>query len=226
MSVGFFARTIAALGLIGALACSPTGRGAGSAAGESPAPRSVVLISIDTLRPDFLGAYRPEREGTPAIDRLASEGIVFEDVLAQGASTAISHKSILYSLYPAVHKTTIRTVPTESLTAPVEALRASGLRTGAFVDGGQLHPRYGFGTGFERYESHGDGERSLDDLAALARGWLAAHRDEPFLLFLHTYQVHAPYDPPAELRERFAGWYEGDLDPAARRARTSTTRRS
>jgi len=179
----------------------------------------VLLISVDTLRPDFLGAYDPAREGTPSIDRLASGGVVFEDVLAQGASTAISHKSIFYSLYPAVHKTTIRTVPQESLTSPVQALVAAGLTSAAFVDGGQLDPKYGIGRGFGLYDSHGEGERDLDRLAEVAEAWLDENDEKPFFLFLHTYQTHAPYDPPPEYRERFAGWYEGEIDPEGRRGK-------
>ncbi len=173
----------------------------------------VVMISIDTLRPDFLGCYDPERATTPNIDALAAEGAIFTDALAQGPSTAISHKSIFSSLYRAVHGTGIRRVPREEPVSPLEVMQRAGYRTAAFVGGGQLHPRYGFDKGFDEYNLSVAGDpRPLETLRERARGWLEMNRKEPFFLFLHTYQVHAPYDPPERYRERFAGWYEGDLD--------------
>jgi len=200
-----------ALFVVGAIACSeaPTAR-------ETSASRKVILLSVDTLRADVLTPYTPEETTTPNLNAFADGAVLFEDVVAQAPSTAISHKSILYSLYPAVHKTSKETVPQESLTSPIEAMQAAGMATAAFVDGGQLHEKYGFGKGFDIYRSARKGEKGLERLRTDAVAWLEEHGDEDFFLFLHTYQVHAPYAPPEPYRSRFAGWYEGDL-PVDRR---------
>ncbi len=202
------------LALVAAGGCSP--------AGSEGGVERVILISIDTLRPDFLTPYKPDLDTSPEIARLASEGSLFLDVLAQAPSTARSHKSILYSLYPAIHKTRPRRVPQERIESPLEMLQQAGYLTAALVGGGQLHPLYGFAKGFDSYEvirEQVDAE-TLSALEKAVLGWLAEHRHDRFFLFLHTYQVHAPYAPPAEYWSRYAGWYRGDLDPSdMRRAR-------
>ena len=175
----------------------------------------LILFSIDTLRPDFLSPYNPTVRTTPNFQALASSGIVFTDVIAQAASTARSHKSILYSLYPRIHKTGAHSVPSEQIESPAERIRRAGFLTTALVDGGQLHPRYGLGKGFTTYSIARE-KRKVQDLEVLQRltlQWLDQHADKPFFLFLHTYQMHAPYEPPDRYWQEFAGWYRGTLDP-------------
>ena len=186
---------------------------------EFPAIRKVLMISIDTLRADAVGAYNREVAHTPNLDRLAAESVVFTDVLSQGPSTAISHKSLFLSVYPSIHRTTVETVPTESLTSPVQALAARGMKTAAFVGGGQMNPRFGFDRYFDSYTTirsyrpRLEGEDNLELLERLSSNWLDEHAQEDFFLFLHTYEVHCPYVPPEEIRRRHAGWYEGEIDP-------------
>jgi arylsulfatase A-like enzyme len=178
----------------------------------------VILISIDTLRPDFLGCYDPELDTSPNIDRLAAESVVFTDVLSHAPSTTISHKSILYSLYPAVHKTRRDRAPEERLPSPIEALREAGFTTGAIVGGGGLAPEIGFPKGFDSYEvlpRLSTGEQ-LETLRTEARRWLRQHHKDDFFLFLHTYQPHCPYSPPERYASRYAGWYRGDVDPTGK----------
>jgi len=201
---------MAAVFLAGSLLCGCDRQPAGDL--------NVILISVDTLRPDYLDCYRPGIETSPQLALFAARSVVFEDVLAQAPSTTISHKSMLYSLYPAVHKTTRIQVPDEGVTSPVEALRRAGFKTAAFVGGGGLAPELGFTKGFETYDvlpPLQSGEQ-LEALRTRSLHWLDDNHGETFFLFLHMYEPHCPYTPPEPYRERFAGWYQGDVDPTDR----------
>ena len=175
----------------------------------------VILISIDTLRSDFLGSYNPERNISPNLDQFASESVLFTDVLSHASSTATSHKSILYSLYPSIHKTSRESVPVEHLVSPLEALQSAGFTTAGIVGGGQLRAKFGFSKGFDDYTrlppvTEGN---QLPAFEEESFKWLAEHRQEKFFLFLHTYEAHCPYEAPEEYLTKHAGWYEGDVDP-------------
>ena len=175
----------------------------------------VLLISIDTLRPDFLSSYNSELDTSPNIDRFASESTIFTDVLAHASSTARSHKSILYSLYPSVHKTSKSTVPEETLVSPLETLQQAGFTTTGIVGGGQLKAEFGFSKGFDEYIELPPITRAnqIEAFEKEAFRWFGEHRDGKFFLFLHTYEPHCPYSPPEEYAAKRAGWYEGEVDP-------------
>jgi arylsulfatase A-like enzyme len=176
----------------------------------------VILISVDALRPDFLSCYNPAIKTSPNIDRLAAEGLLCTDVVTQAPSTTLSHKSILYSLYPSVHKTSLADLPKELIPSPLDILKSKGFKTAAFVGGGQLSKRFGFSKGFDTYwEPGADVERNtkLKEMKPLALAWLEKNYSHKFFLFLHTYQVHCPYFPPDEYRKKYASWYKGDIDP-------------
>jgi hypothetical protein len=172
-----------------------------------PPVRGVVLISIDALRADALGLYGARRETSPFLDRLAERrGVVFENAFAQIPSTLPSHLSMLTGLYPSEHGVF---PPSDVLAAEIptlpELLRAAGFRTFGHSEGGYVQGGFGFARGFEEwtdtpYAADTDVERTfrrgLDSLARVGAG-------ERFFLFLHTYAVHDPYDPPAAYRERF-----------------------
>lgn len=180
--------------------------------------QKVLLISVDTLRPDFLGTYRAEMNDSPNLDQFASQNVVFSNVTSQAPSTLISHKSIFYSLYPSIHKTTNRTLPEELLITPLQTLQQIGFQTAAFVGGGELNRKFGLAKGFGTYWEAGtysdtDLTESLDTLEHKVIEWLETNHDQKFFLFLHTYEMHCPYYPPKKYRDRFAGWYKGDIDP-------------
>jgi arylsulfatase A-like enzyme len=193
--------------------------------GESRSQRKiqkVILISIDTLRSDFLGTYNPEAKTSPNIDLFARDSIVFDNATAQAPSTAISHKSIFYSLYPAVHKTTKNTVPTETGRSPLEILKSKGFKTAAFVGGGQLARKFGFARGFDTYweatatRRRGKDHDTLHEIENNAIEWLTENHKDNFFLFVHTYEVHCPYNPPPQFVEEFASWYTGPINPAGK----------
>jgi len=182
-------------------------------------PRRIVLVSVDALRPDFLGVYNASAKCSPNIDRFAQESLVFLDAVSQAPSTAPSHKSILYSLYPSVHKVDTQSQPAELVTSPIEALRRNGYLTAAFTGGGQMRKRLGFDRGFDLYwepERRVERTEKLREMRPLVLKWLDQHRKQSFFLFVHTYQVHCPYEPPQELFQECCTWYSGPIDPAGK----------
>lgn len=163
-----------------------------------PPPPSVVLISIDTLRADHLGAYGYGPPTSPRLDALAREGVLFETAVAAAPSTLPSHASIFTSLSPHRHGASFaaRRPLAESVLTLAEVLKGAGYRTGAFHDGGQIVPELGLGQGFEVYRPIG--QDRLAPVAAAGLAWLdGLKRQEPFFLFLHTYETHLPYTPAA-----------------------------
>lgn len=213
------ARSLAFLPLVatGAIAVSISGCGRSEPEAVRARIERVVLISIDTLRADFLGCYDESANWTPHLDGLAAESIVFTDAMAQAPTTTPSHKSILYSVYPHVHQTFAWSVPEERIDSPIDGLREAGLRTAAFVGGGQLGRNHGFRRGFDdfwqnEHYGHRAEKRHIVPLEEAATEWLDAHHTEPFFLFLHTYQTHCPYVPPDPFREEHTAWYDGTLD--------------
>ncbi len=201
----------------------PAGREAPSARGR---PLSVILVSLDTLRADRLGAYGHGRPTSPGFDAFAASAILFEDCLAASAHTVSSHKAILSGRHPAAFLAAYSEAggppaPTrDSFEYYVRAfqgwvspslavrLRRAGYRTAAFTDGAYMRPLYGFTDGFETYASRRLG---LGRQRELAEAWLEEHGGSPFFLLVHCYDVHCPYDPPAEFLRRFEPSCEGRL---------------
>jgi arylsulfatase A-like enzyme len=179
---------------------SPLGRG------ERP---SFVILLVDTLRADYLGAYGFEGVISPNLDRLAAESLLFENCFANAPWTKPSIATLFTSLPPAVHGVTgmgratwfgkgglIEVLPDEAETM-AERFRSAGYRTAAFVGNSFLSPRHGFSQGFEVFER----KRETKGLLASARRWLsdqAADRGAPFFLYLHVMDVHGPYDAPRQ----------------------------
>jgi arylsulfatase A-like enzyme len=169
-------------------------------------PLSLLWISIDTLRADHLGSYGYARDTSPFLDSLAARGIFFEWVIAPQNSTLPSHISMFTGIHPVVHGVMhsernpgvalapgVRSLP--------EVLRDRGFATRGFVDGGKLEGHFGFERGFERYVTT---RMSFPERLRLARAELdSLPRGQPFFLFIHTYALHAPYDPQPPYDELF-----------------------
>ncbi len=205
------------IGLILAAAYAAILTGCGeSTPGARPPIRKIVLISLDTLRADHLGVYGYPRETSPKIDSFARQAFVFDRMLAPAPNTPPSQMAMMTSLYPGRHGFTGKG---DKLAAGIETLAerlsAAGLRTAGFVDGGYLHAAFGFDRGFDTYNHQGGG---LAEILPRATRWLDAHADEPFFLFLHTYDVHAPYSSPPPFGGMFHEQpYTGNLVPTVER---------
>ncbi len=165
---------------------------------------NLVVVSIDTLRADRLGAYGHDRKTSPFIDSLAARSVLFEQAYSQSPKTAPSHMSLFTGLYPGAHGVenygesgNVRLSPRVPTLASV--LREQGYRTVAHTAGGNVRAELGFDQGFDVFEDRGTEEA----IFAHARAAVAEHADAPFFLFVHTYAVHDPYLPPERYRAQF-----------------------
>ena len=178
------------------LAC---GNPAGDRGAEGARP--IILLDIDSLRADHLGCYGSSRATSPNIDALAADAVRFEWAFSQAPDTAPAQASLLTGLYPSSHGLVdqLHRLPDEAQTL-AEMLVAHGYATAAFVDGGFLSEEFGFAQGFDVYDnSRGEG---LATIGPKVLEYLRAHAAEPFLLVVHSYDPHPPYDPPEPCRSR------------------------
>jgi arylsulfatase A-like enzyme len=181
------------------------------------AARNLILLSIDTLRADHLTPYGYVHDTTPFMQRrFADAGTVFENAVAAATVTTPSHMTIFTGLQPAVTGVVdgLKALP-PGFVMLAERVRAAGVDTGAVTEDGWLGIASGFGRGFDSFaENRSDDimapRGQVDVTFAKAGRWLARHRDKHFFLFLHTFQVHTPYAPPAAYDALFAE-HEGEL---------------
>ena len=172
--------------------------------------KGIVLVSIDTLRRDHVGAYGYRPPTTPRLDALARAGLLAEDAVSVSSWTLPSHLSMLTSVDPAAHGATDlrhgfnRRVPT----LPA-LLRDAGYATQAVTSHLYVSAVYGVDQGFDRLDFHQD--RRATDVASRAMDLVDRFGDRPFFLFLHFYDPHWHYDPPPEVRALFERGYTGGL---------------
>ena len=181
------------------------------AAPAADRPHSILLVTVDTLRADRLGSYGDEAARTPAMDALASSGVLFERAYTPAPITLPAHTSMMTGLAPArARRPRQRRLRARRGTPTLaEALRARGLRTAAFIGGFPLTRRFGLARGFDAYddamgkapgrELRVRGAPSADAVVASARGWLTVQPGRVFV-WVHLFDPHAPYEPPPAFR--------------------------
>ena len=184
-------------------------RGNGRAeAPSTPARRSdspnVVLVTIDTLRADHVGAYGYPLPTTPELDAFARTATLFESAVSPATNTNPAHASIFTGLLPRRHGNLdnfYRMEPGPPLLA--EALAGRGYRTGAFVSGYALLRRFAaLDRGFSTWDEEFDGrERRGKETVDRAIAWLGKGGDAPFFLFVHLFDPHGPYRAPSDARK-------------------------
>lgn len=188
--------------------------------------RLVLLISIDTLRPDRMSLYGARRPTTPEIDRLAQDGIVFETAVAPAPWTIPSHASLLTSTDPEVHGATSQHDIHPELPLVSEVLREAGWTTAGFVDTPWLG-RFGFDRGYDHYDAlsppNGSSRRGVGVTRERLLQWLDQAAGDVFV-FWHIMDVHGPYGAPAPFGGRFRRDPEVRPEVSADAAETSDRR--
>jgi choline-sulfatase len=189
---------------------------------------NVVLVTLDTIRADRMGFLGSARGLTPALDALARESVIFTRAYAQAPVTTVSHATLLTGTYPPFHGVIDFGVPLPPAVPYLpDVLRAQGYRTAAFVGSLILDPRGGTAPGFDRgfdvydagFRIRGPGEDRYhtlewrgDEVVARAIRWLDQGVSAPVFLWVHLYDAHDPYDPPADLKKRSAAApYDGEI---------------
>jgi choline-sulfatase len=199
------------------------------------APRpNVLIVTIDTLRADRVGAYGSKTARTPALDRLAAEGLRAADAIAPAPITMPSHASLFTGLYPPAHG--VRDNGTAALPDPVvtlaERLGGAGYTTHAFVSAVVLSRLYGLDAGFASYDDdlwaedaprmfmirERPARRTADRFLEWFNRWKAEPSDRraPFFAWVHFFDPHQPLEAALEDRVGAASPYDAEVTAADR----------
>ena len=187
---------------------------------------NVLFISIDTLRSDHTSPYGYKHDTTPTLQRIAREGAQFKQAYSPTSTTGPTHATLFTGLYPISHgviKNGLTFAPQQPTLA--EQLQAHGYQTAAIVGSFVLHRQFGWKHGFEEYQDDFERatstvkrkqflkrtveagfDRRANEGTRPAIKWLRNHQENghaPFFLFLHYFDPHTPYLPPAEFGSRF-----------------------
>ena len=177
--------------------------------------QSVLLVTIDTLRADHVGAYGAVGARTPALDALARDGLRVDRAWTTAPITLPAHASLLTGLYPPGHGARHNGIAVRpAVPTLATALKAAGFATAAFVSAFPLDRRFGLARGFDVYDDElprdGGGrllnERPGADTVTRATTWIETHRGNRFFLWVHLFEPHAPYGTPgsgADVQQRY-----------------------
>ena len=206
-------------------ASAAVGQSSQRTAARVPVKTNVLLITIDTLRADHIGAYGYKEAATPTIDGLARSGLLFEHAYSQVPLTLASHTSLLTGTYPfhnGVQDFTGNPL-SPNIRSVAQALEAQGYDTAAIVSSYVLDRSWGLNRGFKVYYDVFKGssflendpglvERKAGDSVDEALKWLRHPRSKPIFLWLHLYDPHSGYNPPEPFRTQFAAApYDGEI---------------
>ena len=189
---------------------------------------NLLVVTLDTTRADRIGAYgSPHAADTPVFDRIARDGVLFEEAMTSAPLTLPAHATMFTGQFPPAHGLRDNGgfyLAPEAITL-AERLREHGFRTGAFVGAFVLDSKWGLDQGFEHYVdefdlsrsrnrgmSLGSVQRRADEVVDLALPWLEKVQSERFFAWLHFYDAHTPYSPPEPYASRYADRpYDGEV---------------
>ncbi len=168
--------------------------------------KNVLLISLDTLRADHVGCYGYPRETSPNIDLLARDSAVFLNTFATSSWTLPSHVSLMTSLNCINHQVYNNDQKIDpSILTLADVMRENDYFNGAITGGAFVKGSFGFNKGFDSYRVAGNiiSPDSAHKICRASLNWIRKHKDRNFFLFVHTYQIHTPYESPAPYNEYF-----------------------
>lgn len=191
-----------------------------------PPPPNVIIVSLDTTRADHLSVYGYPRDTAPSLERLAMEGAVFDQAYSTTSTTGPTHASLFTGLLPPHHRIVRNGLELdERFDTLADLAERAGYITAGIVSSFVLHSKFGYGQGFgswnDDFSANGSSmrrrnweghqvttagfDRRADITTALAVDWLrtAWGGPKPFMLFVHYFDPHDPYDPPAQYRGMF-----------------------
>ena len=183
---------------------------------------NVLILTLDTTRADRLGAYGFVGAGTPNIDRVAGEGVLFEQAESAAPLTLPAHSSLFTGRFPFQHGVRDNgTILDPAEVTLAQVLRARGFRTAGFAASYVLDARWGLARGFDLYDGNfeprrgadhrlDDVRRPADEVVDHALAWLDTMSGARFFGWLHFYDAHTPYDPPQGRTYRATG-YQGAI---------------
>jgi choline-sulfatase len=197
----------------------------GCARGSRAQPPNLLFITLDTTRADRIHAYGFDGVETPNFDRLAREGVLFEQAVSPAPLTLPAHSSMFTGKFPPAHgvRDNGGFFLDERETTLAERLQAAGFSTGGFVGAYVLDHKWGIAQGFQTYFddfdlskyqslSLGSVDRPGNEVADKAIGWLDRVGSQRFFGWVHFYDAHSPYDPPEPFNSRYAGHpYIGEI---------------
>jgi len=194
--------------------------------GRAPAvPLNLVIVTLDTTRADRMGAYGNKEIETPAFDRIAREGVLFENAVSAAPLTLPVHSSMFTGKFPPEHGVRDNGgffLGPEQLTL-AEVLKTRGYRTGAFVAAYVLDSKWGLNQGFDTYfdrfdlsesrtVSLGAIQRPGNEVVDQALPWIDQAQGQPFFAWVHLYDAHSPYRPPEPFATKYKGRpYNGEI---------------
>ena len=193
-----------------------------SGAGKAFPDINVLLISIDTIRPDRIGCYSQKYLRTPAIEDIASRGVVFTRAFAHTPMTLPSHTTMLTGLTPAAHgvRDNARFRLDQSFFTLAEYLKQKGFTTAAFVGAFPLDSRFGLNQGFDLYDDHYATrgkqeffyvERKAEKVIEATLNWLK-EKPSGWFVFVHLFDPHQSYSPPEPFKSQYAhDLYSGEV---------------
>jgi len=175
----------------------------------APFTGNLLVITLDTTRADSLGAYGGEGNRTPNLDRLARDGILFKNCVTPVPLTLPAHASLFTGRTPLAHqvRNNGRYALAPAETTMAERFKTAGFRSYAVIASYVLLGRFGLSQGFDEYDDSLDSFKAMnsynsevpaDVVSSRFLAWLAAHKDERFFAWVHFYDPHEPYRPPAE----------------------------
>ncbi|MCL4360436.1 sulfatase [Patescibacteria group bacterium] len=190
---------------------------------------NVIIIDLDPLRPDHIGAYGYPKNTTPGIDAVAKRGIVFTNAVSSSSWTLPAVGSLLTGVYPSTHGVTNKYIILPSgkeqianlhTLAPriktiADVFKADGYATAAFTGGAALNREFGFNEGFDVYTDKSN-FGGFDSILPDALRWIGANKNKKLFIFLQAFDVHGQYVPKGGYDHRFVDFpYRGPLTGSA-----------